>query len=92
MSFVINVFKNTWDYFLVLIVQSVKCKLSHYFCLHLTCVHIALLGLKDGYEHLENYLTPSAPVEAAAAGIGTAVQEEPWTAAAAAAFGAGIDV
>ena len=43
---------------------------SHDFCLHLTCVHIALLGLKYGYEHMENYLTPSAPVEAAAAGIG----------------------
>ena len=50
---------------------------SHDFCLHLTCVHIALLGLKYGYEHMENYLTPSAPVEAAAAGIGTVVQEEP---------------
>ena len=40
---------------------------------------------------MENYLTPSAPVEAAAAGIGTVVQEEPWTAAAAA-FGAGTAV
>ena len=74
MRFDINVFKHILDYFVALDCQV---DFSHDFCLHLTCVHIALLGLKYGYEHMENYLTPSAPVEAAAAGIGTVVQEEP---------------